>query len=350
MNHDSLISLIFFKDDVLKNNYYKKFYNHPLKYKDKYPNLQYYLDNRYNDSDSLLETLYRIYYKIEIKPKCKTCGKPLIFYNTSKKQREKFIENKCFQTYCSISCEMQDKTIIEKHNKSCLEKYGSVNNTKKQQQTCLTKYGSNTVLKVDSVKEKIKETNIKKYGVEYPAQNSFIKEKTKQTCLKRYGVNSTLNLEKCRLNNNTKESKYKEYLTKEKNNSFKKSEKEEICYKLLKEKYPDIIRQYRSEIYPFNCDFYIPNLNLYIEYQGSDLHGFHPFDETNKNDILRLNDLQERSKKLKEQDKRVKNRYDYSIYTWTDLDIRKRNIAKQNNLNWLEFFSIQELKDWLGKQ
>lgn len=342
--HDNLISLIFFKDDVLKNNYFKKFNNHPIKYKDKYPNIQKYLDNRYNDSDSLLETLYRIYYKIEIKPICKTCGKPLVFHKSTKKQREKFIENKCFQTYCSISCEMKDKEVIDKQNNTCLEKYGSVNNTKKQQETCLSKYGVNTLFKDKNAREKARKTSLIKYGVEIPSQSKIIKEKTKNTCLEKYGVSSTLNLDKCKLRCNTKEAKRKEYLTKKKNNSFNKSKPEDICYELLKEKYSDIIRQYRSEEYPFNCDFYIPSLNLYIEYQGSHFHKGHPFDENNPNDISELNRLNE---KLNRYNK--KSQYDMIIYTWTNLDVRKRKIAKENNLNWIEFFNINELKEWLAK-
>ena len=31
--------------------------------------------------------------------------------------------------------------------------------------------------------------------------------------------------------------------------------------------------------------------------------------------------------------------YDNSIYTWTDLDVRKREVATNNNLNWIEVFS-----------
>ena len=37
------------------------------------------------------------------------------------------------------------------------------------------------------------------------------------------------------------------------------------------------------------------------------------------------------------------------IYVWTDLDVRKRNIAKENNLNYIEFWNIEELKNWLNK-
>ena len=251
-----------------------------------------------------------------------------------------------------------------------LEKYGDPNyaNSEKIKQTCLEKYGVDHISKSKEFQnkahdilrekykstwnlEKCKETWIEKYGVDNPWKAEFVKEKINNTFLEKYGNIRWVASEEGRKKSSEigldKNVQLKKYNTTKKNNSFKKSKPEEECYILLKEKYPDIIRQYHSEIYPFNCDFYIPSLDLYIEYQGSDLHGFHPFDETNKDDILRLNDLKERSKKLKEQDKRVKNRYDYSIYTWTDLDIRKRNTAKQNNLNFIEFWNINEVKEWL---
>ena len=220
---------------------------------------------------------------------------------------------------------------MEKHNKSCLEKYGSVNNTKKQQQTCLNKYGVNTALKVDFIKEKIRKTCIQKYG------NTNHIEKQQETCFKKYGVISSLCLNSCREKRKSEESLQKEYATKRKNNSFNKSKPEDESYILLKEKYSDIIRQYRSKLYPFNCDFYIPSIDLYIECNYHWTHEFHPFDPNNEEDIKRYNKLQEL----------YHGKYGK---TWVDLDVRKRNIAKQNNLNWLEFFSIQELKDWLEKQ
>jgi len=45
------------------------------------------------------------------------------------------------------------------------------------------------------------------------------------------------------------------------------SQPEEDSYELLVDKfgYSEVIRQYRSEKYPFFCDFYIPCLDLYIE-------------------------------------------------------------------------------------
>ena len=35
------------------------------------------------------------------------------------------------------------------------------------------------------------------------------------------------------------------------------------------------------------------------------------------------------------------NYYNSAIYVWTVSDVNRRNIAKQNNLNYLEIFSIK---------
>lgn len=43
-----------------------------------------YLKNRYNDSDSLNETILRIKYNIDVHPHCKTCGKKIEFYYSKK--------------------------------------------------------------------------------------------------------------------------------------------------------------------------------------------------------------------------------------------------------------------------
>lgn len=269
--------------------------------------------------------------------------------------------------------------MVETQRKNLQAKYG----------TQYTNYGQ-----LQQVKEKIKETTYKHYGVtsylatkeahqkykektgyDNPMQNPEIQEKTKQTCIKKYGNKSYLGSDNY-LNNiceiqekikNTNHEKYgtdwycqseeyrkhvpemkeKEYKTRLLNNNYKKSTEEDTCYDLLKEKYPDIVRQYRSELYPFNCDFYIPSKNLYIEYNGSHFHNNHPFNKNDKNDIKELNRL----KLLAETSERHKigkqSQYDNMIYTWTDLDVRKRNIANENNLNYIMFYTIDACKEWL---
>lgn len=112
------------------------------------------------------------------------------------------------------------------------------------------------------------------------------------------------------------------------NNTFNTSKPEEEYYEKLKSEYGEdnVIRYYSDERYPFVCDFYIPSEDLFIEYNGSWTHGGHPFNELDLDDISKLEYWEERSKDSKY--------YKNAIYTWTDLDVRKQKIAKENNLNY----------------
>ena len=130
-------------------------------------------------------------------------------------------------------------------------------------------------------------------------------------------------------------SKQKMYETKRKNKTFTTSKPEDIVYKCLSSRFKGVIRNYKTELYPFLCDFYIPELNLYIEYQGHWTHGKHPFENTREdNKVIR-----------KWKDKNTKF-YKNAIEVWTVRDIKKRNTAKNNNLNWLEFFTLSEFNEW----
>ena len=44
------------------------------------------------------------------------------------------------------------------------------------------------------------------------------------------------------------------------------------------------------------------------------------------------------------------SRYYEMIKTWTIKDVNKRNIAKQNHLNYIEFWNINDLKIWINTQ
>lgn len=52
--------------------------------------LELYINNRFNDSDNIVETIYN---GIEEKPKCLYCGNPL-----------KFISGIGYKQFCSVSC------------------------------------------------------------------------------------------------------------------------------------------------------------------------------------------------------------------------------------------------------
>ena len=96
-----------------------------------------------------------------------------------------------------------------------------------------------------------------------------------------------------------------------------------------------MLTQYKSEKYPFNCDFYIPERELYIEFQWTWTHGKHPFSESQE-------DLEILTKwKLKNTEY-----YNNAIEVWTKRDVLKRQTAIQNNLNWLEFFTFEDFSQW----
>ena len=76
---------------------------------------------------------------------------------------------------------------------------------------------------------------------------------------------------------------------------------------------------------------------MFIEIQGYRAHGKHPFDENNLEDLKLLEKWKELSK--------TKNYYNRLIEGWTVSDVKKRNIAKENNLKFQEFFIEDIIKE-----
>lgn len=176
-------------------------------------------------------------------------------------------------------------------------------------------------------------------------------KRTQQTMLERYGKDNALKLP---------EIKEKVYQTMKTNGTLGKlisqSEKEveELLYSHFKES--DIERNYKDDLrYPFKCDFYIKSLDLFIEFNGSHYHGnrnrdsLGPFDPLNPKHLKELKHLKqlEKSHPIKEDSTTQKTQYTRMIKVWTQEDPLKRETAKKNNLNFKEFWSLQEVKEWL---
>lgn len=174
--------------------------------------------------------------------------------------------------------------------------------------------------------QKITETCIKKYGKTH--YNN--REKSKETCIKKYGVtNVSKNIE----------IQKKKYITMKKNGSYGASKEENQIFNYLTSKYTDVIRQYKSKEYPFQCDFYIPSINTYIEYQGFFTHGSEPYIGT----VIQ-------NKKIEKWKLKNSIFYKNAIKNWTETDVKKRMFALNNKLNWFEFFSLEEFIKWFEKQ
>lgn len=318
-----------------------------------------------------MEELIKYLYEKQI---CTNCGKEFYYTNKQIRTRIKHLKNgENIIVSCSRLCAMSilnksqehidkvKKTCLQKYGvdnyaktkeckekiyQTCLEKYGikSYNNVEKAKRTCLKKYGVNHYSKtkkfkdqlnekLDIIKEKRRETFLKHFGKECYFQTDLFKNNRKAFYLKNYGVDEYFK---------TQEFKDKEYVTKQINNSFNKSSKEDQVYKLLLTIFDknNIIRQYKSKLYPFACDFYIKSLDLYIEYNGHWTHGNDSFDKNN----LEHQRILEKWKRKSEKSKFYKN----AIYVWTDLDVRKLETFKKNNLNYKIFWNLEEVKDFIG--
>lgn len=130
------------------------------------------------------------------------------------------------------------------------------------------------------------------------------------------------------------------------------SKEENYIYKKIKQIFPFVKHQYKNVLYPWKCDFYIPEIDTYIEYQGFWKHGpvnfwFNKkkynchcaFDKNNKihQEIIKF----WKSKKS--------NFYDSAIKIWTISDPLKRKTAKDNHLNFKEFFTLEDFEKWFLK-
>ena len=376
-------------DEYIINCFYKNNIYTFKRNKDKYftNKVKEYLENRFKYSESIFETIYCIKHNIDRDNKiCPICHKGILKFTGNKSRG-------LFQRGCCKECQIKYRDINIRN--TCLKRYGVTSTLKlksfqeKSKQTCLKKYGVEYSLQSNIVKEKSKQTNLKRYGTEYTFQSPIIKDKIKQTCLKRYGVEyanqseiikdkiKKTNLErygaenvygsdyfkkgyyilKSQNNNKNlfsknhfkqivkikqKEIQEKRDNTKRKNHTFNTSKPEDNCYNILINKYSidDIERQYKSDLYPYQCDFYIKSINTYIECNFHWTHGGHRFDYNNINDVNILN----KWKWLSKTSKFYKN----AIKIWTERDVNKFECAKKNNLNYLVFYNIKEFEDYFN--
>ena len=288
-------------------------------------------------------------------PTCKICGGKVGFVWG-------------YKTYCSGKCAMRDDVVKEKLDQTKIERYGDrkYNNKEKLKETLhnrmdeewneiinkskQTRYEKNNgyYFSEESL-NKMKSTNMERYGCESYAQTDIFKKQYAKTCMKKYGTDNYAKTQECRektLQTNlnrygeihyscTDECKQKVAETMLRNNTFITSSLEDGIVEILKSLSINFIRQYRSELYPYKCDFYFPDYELFVEIQGYWSHWTHPFDENNEEDIKVVDFIKSKCGYRKNG---KENLYFKVLYNWTIRDVKKRNIAKTNHLNYLELF------------
>jgi len=225
-------------------------------------------------------------------------------------------------------------------------------NLKLRQETCIQKYGVSNPNKTKEVRNKIENTCMIRYGEKCYSKTSECKKRVKETNLKNCGFENNSQSPKWKENiqKNKEEINKKIYLTKKKNGSLGKSKIEDKIYEILLTKFPNAIHHPEpSEKYPFQCDFYIPELDLYIEYQGYGSHGGEPFNSNNPKHINLVNKWKQQAKEINFKGEK-KTQFNIYIKVWTQDDTLKRETARKNKLNWIEFFNIKQFMEWFEKQ
>lgn len=120
----------------------------------------------------------------------------------------------------------------------------------------------------------------------------------------------------------------KQYLTRKRNNTFNTSNPESTFYDFLLKQYSSktIYRQYKDERYPYYCDFYIKEDDLFIECNYHWTHGGKPYDPNDKECQEKLKLWQEKAK--------TSQFYVNAINVWTVRDVEKQHCAKEAKLNY----------------
>ena len=134
--------------------------------------------------------------------------------------------------------------------------------------------------------------------------------------------------------------------TKTKNHSLNTSKIEDTIYLKLLTKFPLVLRQYQDERYPFCCDFYIPDNDVFIECNFHWTHGVYcdkiyaPYNKDNPEHKQLLTLWKAKNTKY----------FNIAINTWTVRDPLKLETAKKNKLNYFAFYTPDEFTKWFDAQ
>lgn len=312
--------------------------------KTNYPDFYEYINSNVYGK-TFIEKLYCYYHDIHSQQVCPFCGTAVKF--------------ECFNSGYKKTCGEYD----------CVKKSAK--------QTNLIKYGAENPFASEVIKGRIANINIERYGVKYPMQSKSIRDKSENTFMQKYGVKHYLQCDEGKqkikskvtetnkkraitcneryggigfgsdsLNKKTRkilnerygtpnftttsEYKSKAYTTRKKHNTFNSSAVEEEFTNWLNDNHIEFIRQYKTDIYPYPCDFYFPDKDLYFEINGTWTHGKHRFDPTNEGDLEILNNWKNKNTRY----------YDIAIKVWTKTDPEKYEIAQKHKLNWVSVYSM----------
>ena len=102
--------------------------------------------------------------------------------------------------------------------------------------------------------------------------------------------------------------------------------------------FPSLECEYTDESrYPYHCDFYIPERDMFIE-----LNAFW----THQPEEGWYNEKSSVHRSMREE---LKNKFpNWSPMSWWTSDVKKRKTAKKNNLNYVVLWNEQDIEDWFA--
>ena len=225
----------------------------------------------------------------------------------------------------------------------------------KQRNTMTVQYGAPFSLQSDALKDRIQQTMVDRYGSALPGGSPEIRSRAIETMLDRHGVMYSMESPELRAKidstvkvrfgvGNAMQSSAvvkKGLSTKCVNETFGTSEGEVDLYDRLVNEFgvDDVVWQYRSDAYPWACDFYVKSRDMYIELNGTWTHGGHWFGSWSGD-----------TEKLEKWRRRGTTYYRNAEAVWTGYDVQKRAMAAQGGLNYVVFWDdkVSDADLWLA--
>lgn len=218
-----------------------------------------------------------------------------------KRNRERMLEKHGVPHVLSLP------SVREKAVTTCMQKYGVSNPSqaetvkKRKSQTSKETF----TLRGKEIKERRMKTNTEKYGVPWATMTPEVREKAVSTFKRKYGegVKCAMDIREVVEKTDFVSAAIKRHETMKKNKTYKTSKPEESVYRFLCEKYGEENVERQAVVRQWPIDFYIKNINTYVQVDGDYWHGKHrTFDELENSSSARDKVILRKKKTDAEQD------------------------------------------------
>lgn len=216
---------------------------------------------------------FKVNYKVQFFS-CNQCGAE--FSRRSSKKKYIGLPYHFCKRECSIDATKKGGAIDRAKRQYCLEKYGVEHHLSSDQiqqkrvTTCIERFGGISPMHSQKTKDKTAKTIIDRYGTHF-SNTDEVKEKKKATCLEKYGVDSYTKTDEFKAKIDWSELNRKGYRTRKENGISPISK--------IEKKFGDFLRQHfgeiedQTEVNGWLIDFYIPILDVYVQFDGDYWHG-----------------------------------------------------------------------------